>query len=87
MFSGESEGKDEVEMEEEELKFSLDTPSVLPGGVPEGEEDKKEGEGRTKLESRKQIMNLTRILYRSFVYSLVATCYSFSHLFFSHTIQ
>jgi hypothetical protein len=52
LFAGEREGKKEVEIEEEELKFSLDTPSVLPGGVPEGEEDKKEAEGRSKLESR-----------------------------------
>ena len=65
MSSGhEEKGKDEVE---EELNFSLDTPTttLLVGeeGEEEGEGGRKESETRTKPESRNKTMNATVLTF------------------------
>ena len=66
MCSGhEEKGKDEVE---EELNFSLDTPTLLVGGGEEGEGEegeggRKESETRTKPESRNKTMNATVLTF------------------------
>ena len=61
----EEKGKDEVE---EELNFSLDTPTLLVGGGEEGEGEegeggRKESETRTKPESRNKTMNATVLTF------------------------